>query len=116
MRRRAIGPVGRRDETRLEDLNRLTAIRLRHYSDGMISDFELLAQKVSELADLAHALRRENAELRSHAATLDEENGELQRRMQVAHDRVSTLLARLPEPAAAAPADADLMTAQQEPA
>ncbi len=78
-------------------LNLLTSIRLRLYSGGMISDFDLLAQKVGDLASLAAALRRENAELRAHAAAIHAENGELSRRMQQAHDRVAALLAHLPQ-------------------
>ena len=93
-------------------LNLLTAIPLHHYSGGMISDFDLLAQKVGELAELAHSLRRENAALRAQMATLGEENGELGRRMHLAHERVTALLSRLPEPQALAPETAD----QQEPA
>ena len=79
-------------------VNRLTANRLHHYSGGMISDFDLLTQKVGELAALAHALRRENAELRAHAATLIAENGALGQRMQGAQERVAALLARIPDP------------------
>jgi cell division protein ZapB len=79
-------------------LNRLTSIRLPLYSDGMISDFELLSQKVGELAELAKGLRRENADLRAHAATLGAENDDLLRRMQAAQERVSALLSRLPDP------------------
>ena len=77
-------------------VNRLTQIRLRHYSGGMISDFTQLAQKVTQLAELAAMLRRENAELRQHAAGLGTQNAELQLRMQQAHARVSAVLARLP--------------------
>lgn len=76
----------------------MTSIRLPHYSGGMISDFELLSQKVGELADLAKDLRRENADLRAHAATLGAENYDLLRRMQAAHERVAALLSRLPDP------------------
>ena len=79
-------------------MNLLTAIRLRHYSDGMISDFELLAQKVAELAELAHSLRRENAGLRAQVAALGAENGELAQRMRQAHDRVAALLDHIPDP------------------
>lgn len=62
----------------------------------MISDFQQLSAKVSELADLAQSLRRENAELRRTAAVLSAENAELARRMDEAHQRVSTLLASIP--------------------
>ena len=72
---------------------------MRYYSDGMISDFELLAQKVDALAALTDTLRRENAALRTHVTTLTTENGGLQQRMQAAHERVAALLAHLPQPA-----------------
>ncbi|MES2831095.1 MAG: cell division protein ZapB [Pseudomonadota bacterium] len=62
----------------------------------MISNFSHLAQKVKELADLAHFLRRENAVLRAETVTLTEQNAELRQRMQQAHERVAALLARIP--------------------
>ncbi|MFZ6749624.1 DUF904 domain-containing protein [Undibacterium sp. Ren11W] len=62
----------------------------------MISEFELLANKVESLAELVHALRLENVELRRAAAVLVAENGDLQLRMSQAHERVSALLAQLP--------------------
>lgn len=74
----------------------MTGIGLPHYSDEMISEFELLAEKVAALAELAHSLRRENAELRRDAATLTAENTDMQQRMQQAHERVAALLAQLP--------------------
>jgi cell division protein ZapB len=77
-------------------LNWLTTIRLPLYSGGMISDFDLLSQKVDELARLAHALRRENASLRASLAVAGAEHDELVRRMQLAQERVMALLARLP--------------------
>lgn len=67
-----------------------------NYSGEMISDFQQLTAKVSELAELAQSLRRENAELRRAAATLSAENAELSRRMEEAHQRVSTLLESIP--------------------
>jgi uncharacterized protein (TIGR02449 family) len=62
----------------------------------MISDFQQLSAKVSELAALAQSLRQENAELRRNAATLAAENAELTRRMDEAHQRVAALLASIP--------------------
>ena len=79
-------------------MNLLTAIRLPLYSGGMISDFELLAQKITELAELAHALRRENADLRAQAAALGAQNGELAHRMRQAQERVAALIDQLPDP------------------
>jgi cell division protein ZapB len=62
----------------------------------MISEFELLANKVESLAELVHALRLENVELRRAAAMLTAENKDLQLRMAQAHERVAALLAQLP--------------------
>lgn len=77
-------------------MNLLTAIPLPHYSGEMISDFQQLTAKVSELAALAQSLRQENAELRRVAATLADENAELSRRMEEAHMRVAALLESIP--------------------
>ena len=62
----------------------------------MISEFELLADKVERLTELAHALRLENAQLRRDAAALVNENNDMHRRMSDAHERVAALLAQLP--------------------
>ena len=62
----------------------------------MISEFELLADKVERLVSLAHALRLENSELRRNSAELAAENKDMQQRMLEAHQRVATLLAQLP--------------------
>lgn len=63
----------------------------------MISEFELLAEKVDRLASLTQALRLENAELRRNAVGLAAENKDMQQRMQEAHQRVAALLAQLPD-------------------
>jgi uncharacterized protein (TIGR02449 family) len=62
----------------------------------MISEFQQLTAKVSELASLTQSLRQENAELRRSAAALTAENAELVRRMDEAHQRVADLLASIP--------------------
>jgi cell division protein ZapB len=62
----------------------------------MISDFHQLSEKISKLAELANALRRENADLRLDLATLAAENADLSRRMLEAHQRVSALLDKIP--------------------
>lgn len=74
----------------------MTVFRPRLYSDEMISEFELLAEKVAKLAELAHALRRENGELRRDVAALTADNNDMQQRMQEAHARVAALLEQLP--------------------
>ena len=76
----------------------LTEIRLHHYSGGMISDFQSLSEKITQLAELAQSLRRENAELRLSVASSAAENAELSRRMQEAYLRISALLEKIPMP------------------
>lgn len=76
----------------------LTAIRLPYYSDEMISDFQLLSEKITQLAALTQSLRRENAELRLNAIALAAENADLAQRIQEAHQRVSALLESIPTP------------------
>jgi cell division protein ZapB len=76
----------------------LTEIRLHHYSGGMISDFTLLSEKISQLADLAQSLRRENAALRLDVSALAAENADLLQRIEEAHLRVTALLERIPAP------------------
>lgn len=62
----------------------------------MVSEFHQLVEKVDKLAELVHALRRENAELRLNLGMLTAENAELSRCMQEAHRRVATLLEKIP--------------------
>lgn len=76
----------------------MTEIHLHYYSDGMISDFNQLSEKIGLLAEMAQALRRENAALRSRALTLAAENADLLQRIEEAHLRVTALLERIPDP------------------
>jgi FtsZ-binding cell division protein ZapB len=62
----------------------------------MISDFNQLSEKISRLAEMTRALRRENADLRLNAANLTAENANLQHRIEEAHQRVMALLDRIP--------------------
>lgn len=66
------------------------------YSDDMISDFQTLSDKISQLAELTRALRSENADLRIKSIALTAENADLARRMQEAHTRVAALLEKIP--------------------
>ncbi len=77
-------------------MNLLTEIRLHHYSGGMISEFHQLSDKISQLAELAQSLRRENADLRLALTTLTTENADLAKRIEEAYQRVSTLLDKIP--------------------
>jgi cell division protein ZapB len=65
----------------------------------MISEFHQLSEKIGQLAELARSLRRENADLRRAMAALGEENTDLSRRIQQAHERVAALLEKFPAPA-----------------
>lgn len=69
---------------------------MHHYSCGMVSDFHQLSEKVSQLAELAQSLRRENADLRMTLAALSEENKDLAKRIEEAYRRVSALLDKIP--------------------
>lgn len=66
------------------------------YSDGMISEFHQLSEKIVQLAELAQSLRRENADLRLTVASLTTENEDLARRIEEAYRRVSALLDKIP--------------------
>lgn len=79
----------------------------------MTSEFTLLAEKVAQLAELARALRRENAELRNTAIRLDAENTALQDRMLQAHQRVEALLQQLPSAAQEQSRDAQSHAAEE---
>jgi cell division protein ZapB len=63
----------------------------------MISEFELLAEKITRLAAMTQALRLENAQLRRDVTNLVTENQDLKQRMQQAHERVEIVLAQLPQ-------------------
>ncbi|MES2932170.1 MAG: DUF904 domain-containing protein [Pseudomonadota bacterium] len=77
-------------------MNLLTEIRLRTYSDEMISEFTLLSQKIEQLAELTQSLRKENSELRLNSASLVNQNAILSQRMHEAHQRVTALLEKIP--------------------
>jgi FtsZ-binding cell division protein ZapB len=62
----------------------------------MISDFQELADKIEQLAELTQSLRRENAQLRQANAALVAENLGFQGRLAEAHQRVSALLEHIP--------------------
>jgi len=66
----------------------------------MISDFDTLAHKISQLAELTQSLRRENAELRREKEFMAAENADLYGRMTEAHRRVAALLDQIPAPTA----------------
>ena len=87
-------------------LIRLTILRLPPYSDGMISEFQDLSNKIDLLAEMTQALRRENAALRQSNAVLTAENVAYAERMDAAQQRVQALLEKIPELVAAGMAEA----------
>lgn len=66
------------------------------YSGGMIPEFHELSDKISALADMTQALRRENAQLRHANAALHAENAVYLERLAEAHCRVQALLESIP--------------------
>lgn len=64
----------------------------------MNSEFNLLSEKIDKLAEMAQFLRHENAELRLRITAKSSENTILTEKMQQAHQRVSALLAQIPDP------------------
>ncbi len=62
----------------------------------MSSEFLQLAEKVTQLAQLAQSLREENAELRRKVKLLSEDNATLNGRVDEAYQRVSAVLSQLP--------------------
>ncbi|MES2743670.1 MAG: DUF904 domain-containing protein [Pseudomonadota bacterium] len=74
----------------------------------MISEFQDLSEKVDQLAELTHLLRRENAELRQTNAALQADNAQYAERMREAQQRVLALLEKIPELVQAGLAEASL--------
>lgn len=59
-------------------------------------EFDQLSEKISQLAELAQKLRRENADLRLQLAALATENMQMSERMREAKKRVSALIESIP--------------------
>jgi uncharacterized protein (TIGR02449 family) len=74
------------------------------YSDGMISEFLQLSQKIDQLAAMATTLRLENVELRRQLASAMGDQAACQEKMRQAQQRLAALIAQLPAPEA----DADM--------
>ena len=69
----------------------MTLLYRRLYSCGMISEFDLLSDKISKLVQLAQTLRQQIEALSADKASLAA-------RMSEAHDRVAAVLEQLPAP------------------
>lgn len=64
----------------------------------MKSEFEQLAEKVTQLAAMTQSLRGENAALRRELSLLQSHYLELKKRMNEANQRLDIVLAELPAP------------------
>jgi cell division protein ZapB len=73
----------------------------------MISEFNSLSDKVGRLALLTQTLRQENADLRLHLTSMNNDKEALVQRMDQAYRRIEALLAKLPETALDADSDAE---------
>ena len=62
----------------------------------MQEDLDLLSAKVSELAEMARALRDENQRLRSQLVAASAELDAMRQRVDTASERLDALLERLP--------------------
>ena len=62
---------------------------------NMILEFHQLSEKIQKLAELTHTLRRENADLRHRTIALQDENAELEPRIDEAYQRVVALLEKM---------------------
>lgn len=78
------------------EVYRLTPLCKASYSDGMISEFQELSDKIDQLADMTMALRRENAELRQKNSALMEEAATCRLRQAEASRRIAALLEKIP--------------------
>ena len=92
----------------------MTGLRLQPYSGGMISDFQELSDKIDLLAEMTHALRRENAYLRQANASLGAANAQYVQRMDEAQQRVAALLEKIPELVQAGLAEAAAEVAEEK--
>lgn len=62
----------------------------------MITELQTLAEKTDALVAVVGALRQENTRLRSQVATLSADQRATQERLQLAAQKIETLLAELP--------------------
>lgn len=62
----------------------------------MISELDLLAEKINGLVTLTQTLKQENATLKIQAETLNQEKQQLIERMEVVRQKVAAIIERLP--------------------
>ncbi|MBR7069386.1 MAG: cell division protein ZapB [Oxalobacter sp.] len=62
----------------------------------MISELDLLAEKINGLVTLTQTLKQENASLKAQAESLRQEKQQLLERMETARQKVAAIIERLP--------------------
>lgn len=63
----------------------------------MHAELDTLEAKIRQVAELCHALRRENIALRQQLLSAQQDNKQLTTRLEAARARLQTLLETLPE-------------------
>jgi len=63
----------------------------------MEAELNTLDEKISQLVQLCHRLRRDNHELRQQLAAATNESKQLSEKIENARSRLESLLSRLPE-------------------
>jgi len=69
----------------------------RPYSPAMHAELDTLEAKIRQVAELCHALRRENITLRQQLLSTQQDNKQLTTRLDAAKARLQALLETLPE-------------------
>jgi cell division protein ZapB len=64
---------------------------------AMNVSLDSLERKVDQIVAVCASLRGENQALRAHVAGLEAENAALARKVELARERLESLMARLPE-------------------
>ena len=62
----------------------------------MISELDLLAEKINALVTLTQTLKQENADLKAQAESLRQEKQQLLERIETARQKVVAIIDRLP--------------------
>lgn len=63
----------------------------------MDADLKALEDKVAQMVELCHALRKDNIELRQHLAQAQSDSKQLKDQMAQAGRRIEALIEKLPE-------------------
>jgi len=68
-----------------------------HYSVPMEAELDTLDEKITQLVQLCHRLRKDNHELRQQLVAAQNESKQLTDKIESARARLESLLIRLPE-------------------